>query len=68
MSRVEENIEMIRETNKAIDLINKVKGVADITPEELNGLLAPSNLLILSDISKSLAVIADKMEGGKDGH
>lgn len=66
MSRIDENKKLINETTEALELINKLKKMTDITPVELHGLLAPSNSLILSDISKSLAVIADALTPQND--
>lgn len=68
MSRVEDNKEIMDKVTDSAEFMNKASGMVSFTPEEINGMISPLNLLVLCDISKSLAVIADKMEGGKDGH
>ena len=59
MSKLEENVELVNEIGKRIDEYNKGQSIYKDHTLFFNRL----NSSVLIDISRSLAIIADKMEG-----
>jgi hypothetical protein len=58
MSRLEENDELVKEIGKRIDEWNKAQSFS----KDHNLFFNQLNSSVLIDISRSLAIIADKME------
>ena len=62
MSRLDENLELIKTTDKTTEMLKLAN------TEERESILRGINAAILLDMSRSLAIIADKMaEGIEDG-